>query len=386
MQGSQVHGGLPRLHRLGDPAGRRRLLRVSPIAEYADESRTNLPPKPYEVAVANPATLPVFGARAAAVHGERVPAELALHAQPGVLDHPLLPALPAGDRQAADLQQRDLHRRPGGLRAAQSASATRSSPSRWSTSAPRPCRSTPTPTPTPCPPQSPTIYVNPHEHRIIDTLHRDLIRVTILGTSNFQVKRHQPVHRDAGRRARHRAHHAEGPARRVPDGHLRLRGRPVAPAQGAEQRHPRGHAEQRRDDVRVEQGGAEHPVCLDGQGPAAHTTWAAGRSTRPWRRSRRSTPAWSSPRATPVALSRSANPAPGKTAKLEVSYAPVVHAAGKESRAGPPRGPWSRSSGRMPPPPTHVAKLPTMLRHSMSDYLNQVDRRRPEPARARAAG
>ena len=47
---------------------------------------------------------------------------------------------------------------------------------------------TPTPTPTPCPPQSPTIYVNPHEHRIIDTLHRDLIRVTILGTSGFQVK------------------------------------------------------------------------------------------------------------------------------------------------------------------------------------------------------
>jgi hypothetical protein len=36
-----------------------------------------------------------------------------------------------------------------------------------------------------CPPQSPVIYVNPHEHRIIDTLHRDLIRVTIEGTSGF---------------------------------------------------------------------------------------------------------------------------------------------------------------------------------------------------------
>jgi hypothetical protein len=39
-----------------------------------------------------------------------------------------------------------------------------------------------------CPPQSPVIYVNPHEHRIIDTHHRDLIRVTVVGTSGFQVK------------------------------------------------------------------------------------------------------------------------------------------------------------------------------------------------------
>ena len=46
----------------------------------------------------------------------------------------------------------------------------------------------PTPTPTPCPPQSPTIYINAHEHRIVDTLHRDLIRVNILGTSGFNVK------------------------------------------------------------------------------------------------------------------------------------------------------------------------------------------------------
>ena len=38
-----------------------------------------------------------------------------------------------------------------------------------------------------CPPQSPVIFVNPHEHRIIDTLHRDLIRVTIEGTSGFNV-------------------------------------------------------------------------------------------------------------------------------------------------------------------------------------------------------
>jgi hypothetical protein len=51
----------------------------------------------------------------------------------------------------------------------------------------------PTPTPTPCPPQTPTNYVNPHEHRIIDTAHRDLIRVNIVGTSGFDVKQINPT-------------------------------------------------------------------------------------------------------------------------------------------------------------------------------------------------
>jgi hypothetical protein len=38
------------------------------------------------------------------------------------------------------------------------------------------------------PPPSPPIEINPHEHRIIDTGHRDLIRVSIFGTSGFPVK------------------------------------------------------------------------------------------------------------------------------------------------------------------------------------------------------
>ncbi len=53
-----------------------------------------------------------------------------------------------------------------------------------------------TPTPTPCPPSiapSPTILINPHEHRIIDTHHRDLVRVSILGTSGFPVSLINPA-------------------------------------------------------------------------------------------------------------------------------------------------------------------------------------------------
>ena len=97
--------------------------------------------------------------------------------------------------------------------------------------------------PTPCPPQSPTIFVNPHEHRIIDTLHRDLIRVNILGTSGFNVKEINPSTVTLDGVHCHRPHHAEGSARPVPDGHLRLRGQPVASAQGPEQCHPRRHPE-----------------------------------------------------------------------------------------------------------------------------------------------
>jgi hypothetical protein len=39
----------------------------------------------------------------------------------------------------------------------------------------------------PNPPPSPPILINPHEHRIIDTKHRDLVRVYIFGTSGFHV-------------------------------------------------------------------------------------------------------------------------------------------------------------------------------------------------------
>jgi hypothetical protein len=48
-------------------------------------------------------------------------------------------------------------------------------------------------TPPPPPPLSPPILINPHEHRIIDTNHRDLIRVTVFGTSGFPVSSINPA-------------------------------------------------------------------------------------------------------------------------------------------------------------------------------------------------
>jgi hypothetical protein len=44
------------------------------------------------------------------------------------------------------------------------------------------------------PPQpSPPILINPHEHRIIDTNHRDLVRVSVFGTSGFPVSSINPA-------------------------------------------------------------------------------------------------------------------------------------------------------------------------------------------------
>jgi hypothetical protein len=45
----------------------------------------------------------------------------------------------------------------------------------------------PVPPVNPNPPPSPPILINPHEHRIIDTNHRDLIRVSVFGTSGLPV-------------------------------------------------------------------------------------------------------------------------------------------------------------------------------------------------------
>ena len=43
-----------------------------------------------------------------------------------------------------------------------------------------------------CPPIAPPILINPHEHRIIDNTHRDLVRVYIQGTSGFDASTIDP--------------------------------------------------------------------------------------------------------------------------------------------------------------------------------------------------
>jgi hypothetical protein len=47
--------------------------------------------------------------------------------------------------------------------------------------------------PNTCPPISPPILINPHEHRVIDTDHRDLVRVYVQGSSGFDVTTIDPA-------------------------------------------------------------------------------------------------------------------------------------------------------------------------------------------------
>jgi hypothetical protein len=47
--------------------------------------------------------------------------------------------------------------------------------------------------PNSCPPASPPILINPHEHRVIDTGHNDLVRVYVQGTSGFPVTSINPA-------------------------------------------------------------------------------------------------------------------------------------------------------------------------------------------------
>jgi hypothetical protein len=44
-----------------------------------------------------------------------------------------------------------------------------------------------------CPPQSPMIFVNVHENNHVNTAHAGLVRVSVLGTSGFNVKQIEPA-------------------------------------------------------------------------------------------------------------------------------------------------------------------------------------------------
>src|SRR5262249_12416629 len=92
------------------------------------------------------------------------------------------------------------------------------------------------------------------------------------------------------------------------------------------------------------------------------------------------------PSSNAMAVSRSANAAPGRTAGLRVSYAPEVHAAAKQAERPAPRPVVSMKRAKSAATDI-VTKLPTLLRHSMNDFLGHVGgHSSPGPARARHAG
>ena len=95
------------------------------------------------------------------------------------------PTLPGVCRQAPDPQYRHLcgrvRRVSAQYRVQQGVHTVAAGPHRAAT------------LPSTVPPASPPILINPHEHRVIDTSHRDLVRVYILGTSGFNVTTINPA-------------------------------------------------------------------------------------------------------------------------------------------------------------------------------------------------
>jgi hypothetical protein len=226
-----------------------------------------------------------------------------------------------------------------------------------------------------CPPQSPVIYVNPHEHRIIDTLHRDLIRVTIEGTSGFKVGDINPstVTLDGVPAVAHitrKTRRDEFPFAtyvfvadqlKLPPGldNVTLSG---TLNNGVTQFSSTTAVLNIPNASRVT--GRLHAYMGGG---TIYRALSKIEAKHP------GTVAISSSSATAVSVSH--NPAPGGVAKLKVSYAPVLTARTSRStpeaaRVEKPRQVISikRAEGAAEASP----KLPTLLRHSLSEHLDHL--------------
>ncbi len=377
----EVHGGLSGLHRLGSTPGRRRLLRGEPALQHVDESRPNLPPKPYEVAVADPATLPVFGASLPQFTGTVF-----------LQNAPSTPNLEFSITHFSQLYQEETGKPLTSSSDIYIGGQAGSALPNLIGDAFFPeqvvnigAATLPTPTPTPCPPQSPTIYVNPHEHRIIDTLHRDLIRVTVLGTSNFQVKDINPstVTLDGV----HAIAHITRKVRRdeFPMATYVFVADQLHLPKGLSNVTLTGTLNNGVTTFESSKAVLNVPYASTVKGPL-HSYMGGGTIYKALAKIEAKHPSDVISSTNSVALSRSANPAPGKNAKLEVSYAPVVHASGKEAARTAPR-PVVKIQRANTAAADAKSKVPTLLRHSMSEYLGNAEASAAGTrTRARAAG
>jgi hypothetical protein len=347
---------------------------VSPIGNTPQNPVPNLPPKPYEVAVADPNNLPVFGTELPQFEGT-------VFSQ----NSPSTPNLEFAITHFSQLYQMETGKAltsssvvyiggQGG-----SANDIGISDAFFPSQAVNVGAAT---QPGTCPPQSPTIYINPHEHRIVDTLHRDLLRVTILGTSGFNVNDINPA--TVTLDGVHAIAHITRKVRRDPF--------PMATyVFVADQLHlPKGLSNVTLTGTlnngltTFESSTAvlNVPYASQIKGPLHRYMGNGADLYQRLSRVESKNPGVAIPSTNSVALSRSANPAPGRTAKLQVSYAPVVHAAGKETAREAPR-PVVKIQRAGAAAAGAISKLPTLLRHSMSDFLDQVSS--PSPAgRARA--
>jgi hypothetical protein len=340
------------------------------------------PPKPYEVAVANPADLPLFGSWLTQNTGS-------VYLQ----NSPTSPNLEFSITHFSQLYQAETGKAltsssviyvggQGGSEAADGISDAfipEQAVNIGAATLPVPSP-TPTPTPSPCPPQSPTIYINAHEHRIIDTLHRDLIRVNILGTSGFKVDDINPstVTLDGV----HAIAHITRKVRRdpFPTATYVFVANQLHLPKGLSNVTLAGTLDNGVTKFSTSNAVLNIPYAANVKGPLHHYM-GGGTIYEALSKIEQRHPGVAIPSSNATAVSRSANREPGKTAKLEVSYAPVVHSTKAEAAKATPR-PVVSIKRAAPGSADVVTKVPTLLRHSMNDYLTQSA---GEASRSRAA-
>jgi hypothetical protein len=228
----------------------------------------------------------------------------------------------------------------------------------------------PTPTPTPCPPQSPTIYVNPHEHRIVDGLHRDLVRVTILGTSGFNVQDINPS--TVTLNGVHAIAHVTRKVRRDPfpmATYVFVANQLDLP-KGLSNATLSGTLNNGMTQFQSSTAILNVPYAWKDRGGLARYMGHGGVYKSLSRIEARHPGTVAIPSGNATAVTRSANPAPGQTARLAVSYSPVVHAAGKHAETA--HRPVVSIKRAAPAATDVITKLPTLLRHSMNDFLGHL--------------
>lgn len=346
---------------------------VSPIGNTPSNPAPNLPPKPYEVATALPATLPVFGTSLPQFTGSVF-----------LQNSPTTPNLEFSVTHFSQLYQMETGKPLTSSSVIYIGGQAGSALPNLISDAFIPEQAVnigaatlpvPTPTPTPCPPQSPTIYINPHEHRIVDTLHRDLVRVTILGTSGFNVKDIDPA--SVTLDGAHAIAHITRKVRRDPF--------PMATYVFVANQlhlHPglndvtlSGTLNNGMTKFQTSNVVLNVPYASQIKGNFAKYMGSGG-VYKSLSRIEARHPGVVIPSSNATAVSRSANPAPGKTARLKVTYAPVVHATG--ARAERSRAEPKAARPVVAIPKAHagatdvVSKVPTLLRHSMNDFLHHV--------------
>ncbi len=366
MQGSKYMGVFLDFNGSGTPQIVAGYSEVSPLSNTATNPAPNLVPKPYEVAIADPTTLPQFGTALPQFTGSVF-----------LQNSPSTPNLEFSITHFSQLYQMETGKpmtsssvvyvgAQGGSAAPDFISDTLIPGQAFNISAAT--------LPSTCPPQSPTIYVNPHEHRIIDTLHRDLVRVTIEGTSGFNVKDINPstVTLDGV----HAVAHITRKVRRDEF--------PIATyVFVADQLHlPKGLSNVTLSGT-LNDGEAftsskavlNIPNAARVSGPL-HRYMGGGSIYRSLSKIEAKHPGTVDiPSSNATAVSVSNNPAPHGLAKLKVSYAPVVssgsNSATKAARAEKAR-PVVSIHKRTEAASETSSKLPTRLRHSLSEYLHHA--------------